>query len=793
MRVKPLVAVFVTVLIVVSACATAKALPKERSAPLPIPSVLGARTFAELVPISVSPDGEWVAYTIKNQRRARLPNSDLAKQNDQGQLWSGTDIWLTNLRTGVNEDITSGQDSSWLPAWSPNGRYLAFLSDRRQENRPHLWIWDDVSGKTRMLSGIVVHTYQIEWLPNSSRLVVTTLPRNQTDENLEPERAGRSMVRANLSAVPGPTVALYQWPDSGNSPPDHRIAGPWDLNESLRDLIAVDVPTSKTSVLVSHTRIPWYRPSPDGSTIAYTIPQRFERPESQQILFDLAAVNTSSLRQRTLVRLIRLDADGDAFTWSPNDDQLAFHAGGMDETHFDCYVIDMAGASVRNLTHFNEPTPARHKSSIPLWGPNGAIYFVQNGALWSAASHGGDPKMIAAIPNREITHLISGTPNTLWTVNAGHSTVVVTHDDTAKQDGFYRIDFLNGQSAVLLEHQQCYTCTNSLQQFIVTSDQRHMLYFAEDAQHAPDLWMANTNLRHLRRVTHLEDQFDEYRLGTTRLIHWRSDDGEPLEGVLLLPANYDRHERYPLVVWVYGGASLSNDLDQFGLVSQGPFNLQLFATRGYAVLLPDAPLRLGTPMSDLAKAVLPGVNKVIEMGVADPKRLAAIGHSFGGYSVLSLIAQTRRFAAAIEIDGAGSLLNLYGEMDRDGNDYGIPLLEHGQGLMGGTPWQFRSRYIENSPVTYLDRIDTPLLIVHGSNDSIVSPFLGDQLFVGLRRLGKPVEYAKYLNEGHSPLYWSYANQLDLCNRMFAWLAAHLKGAHRVSEWDESATVSDRRN
>ncbi len=95
--------------------------------------------------------------------------------------------------------------------------------------------------------------------------------------------------------------------------------------------------------------------------------------------------------------------------------------------------------------------------------------------------------------------------------------------------------------------------------------------------------------------------------------------------------------------------------------------------------------------------------------------------------------------------------------------------------MGGTPWQFRDRYIENSPVFYLDRVQTPLLIVHGSRDRAVGAFLGDQVFVGLRRLGKEVEYAQYRDEDHSPRYWRYGNQLDFVTRMIEWFDKHLKG------------------
>src|SRR6185437_12751870 len=106
---------------------------------------------------------------------------------------------------------------------------------------------------------------------------------------------------------------------------------------------------------------------------------------------------------------------------------------------------------------------------------------------------------------------------------------------------------------------------------------------------------------------------------------------------------------------------------------------------------------LGTPMVDLAKTVLPGVNQVIDMGIADPERLGIFGHSYGGYSALALISQTTRFKAAVMSAGFGDLMALYGEMDGNGSAFGTALAEGGQGLMGGPPWEFRERYIENSP------------------------------------------------------------------------------------------------
>jgi dipeptidyl aminopeptidase/acylaminoacyl peptidase len=175
-------------------------------------------------------------------------------------------------------------------------------------------------------------------------------------------------------------------------------------------------------------------------------------------------------------------------------------------------------------------------------------------------------------------------------------------------------------------------------------------------------------------------------------------------------------------------------------------------------------------MRDLPKNVLPGVNRVIDLGIADPERLGIMGHSNGGYSTLALITATPRFSAAVMRAGLGNLIGFYGELGKDGTHYGLGVAEYAFGM--GNPWTSRARYVENSPIFYLDRVQTPLLIVHGSIDNAVASFLAEEVFVGLRRLGKEVVYARYEGEGHQ--IESYANQVDYCNRMIAWFDDHLK-------------------
>jgi dipeptidyl aminopeptidase/acylaminoacyl peptidase len=262
-------------------------------------------------------------------------------------------------------------------------------------------------------------------------------------------------------------------------------------------------------------------------------------------------------------------------------------------------------------------------------------------------------------------------------------------------------------------------------------------------------------------------------MGKSKLVEWLDADGKRLRGALLLPSGYEPGRKYPLVVDVYGGGVLSDAFDWFGGPDRGmPYlNTQLLATRGYAVFMPDAPQSVGTPMLDLAKTVLPGVNRVIEMGIADPDRLGVMGHSYGGYSTLALLVQTKRFKAAVEANGMANLIGLYGEMSRDGSAFGTSA-ETDQELMGGSPWQFPTRYVENSPLFYLDRVETPLLVMHGEDDTTISSFLGDEIFVALRRLGKVVVYAKYRGEDHELM--SYSNQLDSCKRMLDWFEEYMK-------------------
>jgi dipeptidyl aminopeptidase/acylaminoacyl peptidase len=733
--------------------------------------------FAPLMGVALSPDSERLAYTVKNNQRSRTVDPESWARSGVRDAFTGTDIFLESVKTGAVRSLTGGEGDNFLPVWSPDGRYLAFLSNRDRRGQLRLWIWDLVHDEMRKLSDLNIRQFgQIEWTPDSQKLIVPVLPADLSPEEYA-KRLTSSVSDQSASTgprVPGPTVVFYQ--SSGERPDANQApkSDPWNLDILLRDLVSIDVANGRGVTIVRGQRIASFLVSPDGSRIAYTVPKRFEKPGSQQLLFDLMVTSFSTGRQQVVASEIRLDYEGAPFAWSPDSRSLVYRNDGPQETTHDCFVAE-AGASPRNVTSMT--VPQDWPRSAPVWDKSGrGIYFVSNGALWGAGIDQGRAVQIAQIPNRQIMHLVLESDHLPWISDDGQWTIVLTHDPAGKQDGFYRVNLRTGGSARLLETGECYTCTNVEEDefTVATRDRQHVFYFAEDAGHHADLWMNDPGFGNPRRLTRLNSQFDKYDMGSARLVDWLSDDGETLQGALLLPSGYEEGKRYPLIVWVYGGSSGSNDFDHFGLAGSGPFNMQMFATRGYAVLVPDAPERLGTPMVDLVKTVLPGVSKLVELGIADPERLGVMGHSYGGYSTLSLIVETNRFKAAVEADGMADLIGAYGQMDRSGAAFGTSFEGQGQILMGGTPWEFPERYIENSPVFHLDRVETPLMIIHGTQDTVVRSFLGDEVFVGLRRLGKEVQYGKYDGEQHSPENWSYLDQVDLCNRLIAWFDRYLK-------------------
>jgi dipeptidyl aminopeptidase/acylaminoacyl peptidase len=304
-----------------------------------------------------------------------------------------------------------------------------------------------------------------------------------------------------------------------------------------------------------------------------------------------------------------------------------------------------------------------------------------------------------------------------------------------------------------------------------TADASAISYRAEAADRYPNFRIADIRFHASRQITHVNSALDGRPLGKSQLVEWKSPRGEVLKGSLLLPPNYQPGRRYPLIVDVYGGADPSRELNQFDIgFDMRPRGIgQFLASRGYAVFRPGSILHVGTPMRDISDCVLSGIDAVERMGIADPKRLGLIGHSYGGYSVLALVVQSTRFSAAVVYAGQGNLIDRAYRLSPSG-ETGASSVEDLQERLGKSLWDDRSRYIENSPLFFLDRVQTPLLIIHGEQETNTPIDQADQIFAGLKRLGRTAEYVKYLDEGHN--IDSYVDNVDFLRRIDNWFSAH---------------------
>lgn len=406
-----------------------------------------------------------------------------------------------------------------------------------------------------------------------------------------------------------------------------------------------------------------------------------------------------------------------------------------------------------------------------FWTGSGEhLLFGRRGEIWRAAADGSGAQLFASIPNKQLRTIEMGSGQ-VWSPDGQHG-IVSTFDTESKRAGLASVDLASGSVELIFEEDKRHGGYDNAA--VVTPDGKSIVFAAEDASHPAELWLARAEDGAVpRQISHVAPDLARYELGRTGLIEWRSIDGDTLRGAVIYPVGYEPGKRYPMIVKVYGGVDVSNDLFRFGFAVAPVDNLQLFASRGYVVLYTDSRLNVGTPMFDLLKSVLPGVDKAVELGFADPDRIGIMGHSYGGYSTLSLIVQTTRFKAAMASAGMADLVAAYGTLRPDGTNYLMSWAEAGQGRMGGTIWEYRDRYIENSPIYYLDRVTTPLLIINGSED--IAPTLADQVFSSLRRLGKRVEYARYAGEEHWPGSWTFANQQDYLERTIAWFDQYLKG------------------
>ena len=465
---------------------------------------------------------------------------------------------------------------------------------------------------------------------------------------------------------------------------------------------------------------------------------------------------------------------------SPNGSFVAWFDGK------DWHLADTGSGSEINLTgtldipFYNEdndrPMPSPPYGIAGWTEGDRSVLIYDKYDIWQFDTRSGEVTAITDGAGREeerIFRIIDLDPDS-ERFASGEELLLSMYHDREKNFGYYRAAIGNPGVTRLLEEDVRYN-------FLAQADQAETILFTvERYDKFPNLWLSeSSDFERIKKVTALHDDLtDRFAWGHAELIDWYNADGKKVQGVLIYPGGYEEGERYPVMIYYY--ERFSQRLHQFDHIytNHRPVLAQ-YASDGYAVFLPDIWFDIPIPGYSATKNLVPGVQKLIEMGVADPEAIGLHGHSWSGYLTAQVVTQTDIFAAAVAGAPVSNMTSAY-----SGIRWGTGLArqfqyEQTQSRLGVSMWENLSPYIENSPVFWADRINTPLMLQFGDVDGAVPWEQGIELYLALRRLGKESVFLQYHDEPHH--LQKYANRLDYAIKMKEYFDHYLKGTP-APEW-----------
>lgn len=353
-------------------------------------------------------------------------------------------------------------------------------------------------------------------------------------------------------------------------------------------------------------------------------------------------------------------------------------------------------------------------------------------------------------------------------IDAKGNWLLTTFNDANKHSGYYSYNARNSRGSQLL------TGPFSYGRPVKAQDDDHVMFTKQSFEVFPDIHYSDLSFKSSTQISDANPQQDQYNWGTAELVKWTSLDGVKLTGMLIKPEDFDPSKKYPMIVNFYEKSSNGIFSHRPPAAGRSTISYSFYTSRGYVIFNPDVNYRIGYPGESAMNSVIPGVTSLIEKGFIDKDNIGVQGHSWGGYQIAHLVTKTDIFKAAEAGAPVPNMISAYGGIRWWTGLSRQFQYEHTQSRIGGTPWEYPSRFIENSPIFNMDKVNTPLLIMHNDADGHVPWYQGIEMFTALRRLGKPSWFLNYNGEPHWPL--KRQNRLDFNIRMAQFFDYYLKGA-----------------
>jgi len=639
---------------------------------------------------AISPDTRFVAYL---QRETNWKDNEF--------VWQ---LWRVEVGSGKAVQLTRGKKSVGSAAWSPDGRWLAFVTERE--------------------ANVIEPFAAVEKEPASK----------------EDGKSG-----ASEAAKPAAKQIWLIAPDGGEA---------WPLTKSETDVD--EFKWTKDGGRIVFTAAEPSSKAGKARKERYSSYDVVEKDfEQHQLWWIDSAAGIKALQPQAAQQLTSDSALSiKSFAISPQSDRIAFSAGHNPLLAFiedeDIYLMDLPRAG---------SVPGAVSKIVALPGPDRSPLFSLDGKQLAFVTSLGQPKFFYANTHialvdlatvikrpaataadvRDLTQSFDEDPDALAWVPGGLY-FGATQKMTAK---LFRLDPSTWQIQPVSAEDRLI-----INEATVTPDGDAIAFTADDATHLTELYISSSKAFTPKKLTDQTAQVSGWKLGSVEVVSWKSKDGTVIEGVLHKPADYDPRRKYPLLVKIHGGPTgvsqpryLPNDY---------AYPVQAFLEKGALILEPNYRGSAGygakfralnvrnLGVGDLWD-VMSGVDALIAKGMVDPNKLGAMGWSQGGYISAFLTTHTDRFKAISVGAGISDWTTYYVSTD---------ITPFTRQYLGATPWDDPQIYAKTSPITTIRQAKTPTLIQQGSADHRVPVPDSFELYRGLLDQHVDARLILYTGFGH---------------------------------------------
>jgi dipeptidyl aminopeptidase/acylaminoacyl peptidase len=636
-----------------------------------VPSIDQALEFQVASGPALSPDGQRVVYEV-----SRTNWKDNAFERD---------LWIAD-RAGNTHLLTAQVKSSSGARWSPDGRWIAFASDRpgqvpeTKADSRQIYVIDPTGGEARQVTKLDEGVEGFEWRPDSTTIAFTTKDPLSKAQKDRVERYGEYTV------VDGDERMTHLWMVDVTAPP---VAAPAKDKSSTSTSTSAappfGVPEAHRLTEGDEFSVQSFSWSKDGTKIAFSASKDGELKNG-----GTTTVYVVSVADKKATKLVTTPGPNNDPHFSPDGTEVAFVTADGAQYFFyanqKIAVVPVAGGKPRVVSgSFDED------AGLLDWSDKG-IYFA---ALKKTARH-------------------------LYLLNVTTGAVEqVTHPDDVVAIGFS-----------------------------FSKDFSQVAYRAATPNAVAEIYLASTaGAGPVERVTHLSDAMTPYTLARREVVHWKSGDGATVEGVLDKPVNFDPKKKYPLLVVIHGGPT---GVDQPVVNPDRYYPVEQFVAKGALVLRPNYRGSAGygaafralnvrnLGVGDYAD-VIAGVDYLIAQGFVDKDRVGSMGWSEGGYISAFITTSSDRFKAVSVGAGISDWMTYYVNTD---------ITPFTRQYLKATPWDDPEIYKKTSPISYIAKAKTPTLIQQGDRDRRVPVPDSFELRQALEDKGVPVKMVLYHGFGH---------------------------------------------